>query len=91
MVFVNDIKKKYRKLTVLNGISFTVSPGDCIAILGENGCGKSSLIRAILHQVNGTPTNFSTSGELTIASNLKISYINQDTSHLKGTLAEYAD
>ena len=72
-------------------VSFELKQGDILFLNGENGCGKSSLIRAILHQVNGTPTNFSTTGELTIASNLKISYINQDTSHLKGTLAEYAE
>ena len=71
-------------------VSFELKQGDILFLSGENGCGKSSVIKAILHQVNGTPSNFTTSGELTIASNLKVSYINQDTSHLKGYLKDYA-
>lgn len=72
MVFVNDIKKKYRKLTVLNGISFTVSPGDCIAILGENGCGKSTLL-AIM-----SGTIAPDSGEIVYKEGSRIGYVPQD-------------
>ena len=49
-------------------------------------CGKSSLIKAILAD---SPA-FITTGTLTVASNLIISYISQDTSHLRGNLKDYA-
>lgn len=32
---------------VLNNISFTVNPGETVAIMGETGCGKTSLIQMI--------------------------------------------
>ncbi|MBR6898196.1 MAG: ABC transporter ATP-binding protein [Lachnospiraceae bacterium] len=35
------------KLPVLHDISFTVKPGQTVAIMGETGCGKSSLIHLI--------------------------------------------
>ncbi|GGH64792.1 ABC transporter ATP-binding protein [Rothia aerolata] len=32
--------------TVLEGVSFTVEPGEIISIIGSSGCGKSTLLRA---------------------------------------------
>ena len=52
------------------------------------------MIKAILAKAEGEEEqklNFEITGELTVAGGLKVSYINQDTSHLKGTLAEYAE
>lgn len=34
-------------LPVLKGVSFTANPGETIAIMGETGCGKTSLIQLI--------------------------------------------
>ncbi|MCM1192198.1 MAG: ABC transporter ATP-binding protein/permease [Butyrivibrio sp.] len=34
-------------LPVLHNVSFTVSPGETVAIMGETGCGKTSLIQLI--------------------------------------------
>ena len=61
---------------------------------GNNGCGKSSLIKSILAQGNGKTDgelNYETTGTLSVASGLKLSYISQDTSHLRGTLKAYAE
>ncbi|NCB93208.1 MAG: ABC transporter ATP-binding protein [Clostridia bacterium] len=41
---IRQIHKKFRKKNVLEDISFTAKPGNCIGILGENGCGKSTLM-----------------------------------------------
>ncbi len=41
---IKDIKKKYGKKQILNGITFSASAGRCVGILGGNGCGKSTLL-----------------------------------------------
>ncbi len=37
----------YGKTDILKNISFTVNPGETIGILGETGCGKTSLVQLI--------------------------------------------
>ena len=44
---VNNIKKRFGDLTVLNGISLTAHKGDVISLLGSSGSGKSTLLRLI--------------------------------------------
>lgn len=41
---LKDIKKRYGKKVVLDGISLTAEAGTCIGILGGNGSGKSTLL-----------------------------------------------
>ncbi|AWB44653.1 Lsa family ABC-F type ribosomal protection protein [Paenibacillus sp. CAA11] len=65
-------------------ISFTIERGDRIALSGQNGSGKSSIIKLI----NGEDIRYT--GTFRKGSQLKISYVSQDTSHLKGNLSEYA-
>ncbi len=50
-ITVEGIKKKYRKKKVLEKIDFTAQSGQCIGIIGGNGCGKSTLF-SILAGVN---------------------------------------
>ena len=54
-----------------------------MAIYGGNGSGKSTLIKILLG------LNHEYVGDVKLASNLKISYIPQDTSNLTGHLNEY--
>lgn len=41
---IKNIAKSFGRKRVLDGISFSAEGGDCIGILGGNGCGKSTLI-----------------------------------------------
>lgn len=44
---VVDLKKSYGEVEVLKGISFTVNQGERIAIMGNSGCGKTTLLKII--------------------------------------------
>lgn len=44
---VTDLKAGYNGMSVLHGIDFTVREGEILAILGSNGVGKSTTLRAI--------------------------------------------
>ncbi len=44
MLEIVGIHKKYRKKTVLTGVSLTAEPGQCVGIAGANGCGKTTLL-----------------------------------------------
>ena len=44
---IKNIRKSFGSLNVLNGISFSATKGDVIAILGSSGSGKSTLLRCI--------------------------------------------
>ncbi|MDR2610122.1 MAG: ATP-binding cassette domain-containing protein, partial [Clostridiales Family XIII bacterium] len=74
----------YGEKSVCQNISFTVHQGDRIALIGGNGSGKSSILRAI----TGQSTQFA--GDLHIGSGVKTSYVPQDVSFLKGNLRDYA-
>lgn len=65
-------------------VDFEICQGDRIALTGKNGCGKSSILNMILG------ADIQRGGQLTLASQLKISYVSQETDHLRGTLTDYA-
>lgn len=48
MIIANNINKKFGKLQVLQNISVTCNKGECIALIGPNGCGKTTFIKCIL-------------------------------------------
>ena len=48
MIAIKNIYKKFGKLEVLNDVNLTFNKGECIALIGPNGCGKTTLIKCIL-------------------------------------------
>ena len=51
MINTKNITKKFGKLTALDNVSVTFPKGECIALLGPNGCGKTTLIKTLLGMV----------------------------------------
>lgn len=51
MIEIKNIHKKFGKLEVLKGLSGSFLPGQCVALIGPNGCGKTTLIKIILGMV----------------------------------------
>jgi len=47
MLTVNDIHTYYGNSYILQGVSFTVEKGKCVALLGRNGAGKTTTIHSI--------------------------------------------
>lgn len=47
-VDVNHVSVKYGNHTVLDDISFTLSKGDYIGLVGANGSGKTTLVKSLL-------------------------------------------
>ncbi len=69
---------------ICRDITFSVEPGDRIAIQGPNGSGKSSLLRLL--QGEDIPHT----GQVRLGAGLKISVVNQDSSWLRGNFQQFA-
>ncbi len=51
MIEIKNLTKKFGKLNVLQDVSLSCKKGECIALIGPNGCGKTTLIKTILGMV----------------------------------------
>ena len=80
-----DVSVCYDGNTICKPISFSLKQGDRIAVDGKNGSGKSSLLKLL------TGYDIGHTGEIIKGSGLIISYVPQDTSHLKGSLSDFAE
>lgn len=47
IINIENVSKLFGKVTVLKNISFTVTKGSCVGIVGTNGSGKSVLFKLI--------------------------------------------
>lgn len=74
----------YDGKSVCPPVTFEIKRGERIALEGKNGSGKSSLLKLLCGQ------QIEHSGTIEIGSNLIISYVPQDASHLQGTLTDFA-
>ncbi len=57
--FVNPGRSRYEEREILRGISFTIKRGETVALIGKNGCGKSTTLKMltqILYPNKGTVT-----------------------------------
>lgn len=68
---LNNIKKNYGLKNVLDGVNFEVKTGEKIALIGENGSGKSTILKIISGEENID------SGKINIRKNSEIGYLKQ--------------
>jgi branched-chain amino acid transport system ATP-binding protein len=47
MLEVRELRAGYGKVEVLHGISFNVQAGECVALIGANGAGKTTALKSI--------------------------------------------
>ena len=48
MLEVRQVEVSYGEFLALRGISFTVKEGELVTIIGANGAGKSTILRAVM-------------------------------------------
>ena len=51
MIEIKELQKKFGKFEVLKNINLSCKKGECIALIGPNGCGKTTLIKSVLGMV----------------------------------------
>ena len=83
LISVVNGKVEYEGRIVCNGVNFTLHRRQRLALTGPNGCGKSSILKA-LAGAGGSLT-----GDISVAPNLIISYVPQQTDDLSGTMEEF--
>ena len=54
MLSLKDVHGYYGKSHVLHGVQFDVRPGEIVALLGRNGSGRSTTVKAIMGLVEAT-------------------------------------
>lgn len=74
----------YGEKQVCGPLTFRLEPGERLAVHGVNGSGKSTLLKLLCGQ------DIARTGTLTRLSGLRVSCVPQDTSHLRGSLRDYA-
>ncbi|MFJ7185048.1 Lsa family ABC-F type ribosomal protection protein [Lysinibacillus xylanilyticus] len=85
LIALADVSVQYDNQIVNKPISFKLEQGDRIVLDGKNGSGKSSILKL----VKGDPIQHT--GSMYVGSGLVISYVQQDTSHLKGMLSDFIE
>ena len=60
---IRDLKVNYGGIEALKGVSFDVNEGEIVTLIGANGAGKSTTLRAIMSVVNPASGTISYEGK----------------------------
>src|SRR5690348_16048476 len=54
MLEVEGLSSGYGRIPILDGIAFTLAPGEVVGVLGHNGMGKTTLLRTLMGELRAT-------------------------------------
>lgn len=77
MIDVNDLTVTFAGTPLFSKISFKLTPGNRVGLIGKNGAGKSTLLKVIAGEQEHT-------GILALDKETKIGYLKQDIDFVKG-------
>ncbi len=84
LLVVRDVVKKFTTadgvLTAVDGVSFTVAPGEFLAVIGPSGCGKSTLFNVIGGLTDGYEGVVTVAGETVRGPHASIGMVFQEES-----------
>ena len=72
MITVSDFKIQFGKRVLFQEVNMKFTDGNCYGVIGANGAGKSTFLKAISGEID------STSGHVTLGSNERLSVLSQD-------------
>lgn len=84
-VGLKNVVINYNNTPINSPLTFEIEPHDKVALVGKNGCGKSSILKLILGM------NIPYTGELYVNKKIKISYVSQANEDFSGTLEQYIE
>ena len=85
VMFFNNVSKAYGEKKIFEDLSFEVHKNDRIAIMGDNGCGKTTVLKCI-----NNVTDFA-SGEIRLGTNVVIGYYDQEQQGLDDSKTIFDD
>ncbi|WP_297427852.1 ribosomal protection-like ABC-F family protein [Clostridium sp.] len=72
VVIVKELCKRYCEKVLFNRADLLVRNKESVALIGQNGCGKSTLIKILLEEINAD------SGTATLGTSVKLGYLPQN-------------
>lgn len=81
---IENLSKSYPPLTLFENVSFEIKRGERVAIIGDNGTGKTTLLKILNRMCEAD------NGKFTLGSNVRIGYYDQEhhVLHMDKTLFE---
>ncbi|WP_086312757.1 ABC transporter ATP-binding protein [Enterococcus sp. 7F3_DIV0205] len=86
LLTVQNLVLGYQEQDLFQKVSFELNQGQRIALAGQNGSGKSSIIQFLLDQFDGE-----SQGDILRPTQVNISYVRQNYEDNQGTLPEFAE
>ena len=83
LISVENGAVRYGNRTVCENVRFTLRQGERLALVGANGCGKSSILKGILGESDAL------TGSIRIASGVTFSSVRQRVDDLRGSLRDF--
>lgn len=82
---INELSKTFKQNVLFKNLNFDIKRGEHIAILGDNGTGKTTILKILNKQINAT------SGDFKLGVNVEIGYYDQEQQLLDDSLSLFDD